>query len=1032
MRQRRFPILAVLSLLGCTAPALAAPPGEAQRVAAAIRRLDQDTAGSAVVATHRATGVARFVRLPAPGLALPGIEAADRARTFLERYGAAFGVVDPAAQLSSPVVREDRYGFSHLTFPQTHRGIPVFAGLLRAHFDAAGRLTAVNGTFLPWIVVDPKPAWSSEKAGEVAREAVRSDSGERAFGVEILETRLVVFREGLAQGVPGPDHLAYEIEVGDGAGIREFVYVDAHTRKVVDRIQGIEETLTRKVHQGQLNNVVIWTEGQAQPYASGDSTNDYQVNNLIRHSADAYDLFSHLSGGAYLSWDGASATMHGVWEATSLSCPNASWNGTSTNYCDGVASDDVIAHEWTHAYTERTHGLVYQWQPGALNEAYSDVFGEVVDLINGFGTDHPATARSVGDCSTIGGNPPPSLVVVSPPAIARAWSAGGASFNPMPPVSSTATVEMANDGAGVTSDACQALVGFTAGRIALVDPGSCAATVKVKNAQNAGATAVILRNATDTIASASGIDGTIVIPSVTVAQSDGSQIKAQLGSAVTATVSLPVATSNAVRWLVSEDAFSFGGPIRDMWNPLCFSDPGRVTDRQYACATSDSGGVHTNSGIPNHGFALLADGGTFNGHTVAAIGLTKAAHVYWRAMDVYQVPTSDFADHADALAQACADLVGVNLTHLYTGNPSGQAIQAADCAAVGEAMLAIEARSAPPCVFVPLLHAGPAPYVCEGTAFSADFETDPTATWIRTNAGVTPEYTPRDWTWAAALPGGRSGHALFALDSRFLGSCTPGDDQSGVMNVETPTIALGGADGVSFRHYVATEPGYDGGNVRVSVNGGAYTELPPGSFLFNSYNRTLIGSGNTNPMAGQSAFSGTDGGALTGSWGASQATLSGLAGPTDTIRLRFDLGVDGCAGFDGWYLDDVQVCKLVLGAGHVPDAGEVPGSPLVLSKSGESISLSWSPSCLATDDDYEVYEGTIEDGFTSHRPRLCSTGGASTATFAPDAASSYYLVVPRNGSREGSYGKNGAGLERPPSASACNPQAVVAGCPGSR
>ena len=78
-----------------------------------------------------------------------------------------------------------------------------------------------------------------------------------------------------------------------------------------------------------------------------------------------------------------------------------------------------------------------------------------------------------------------------------------------------------------------------------------------------------------------------------------------------------------------------------------------------SAATATSGGVHTNSGVPNHGYALLVDGGTYNGQTVNGIGLTKAAHIYWRAQSVYQTPTTDFADHADALEQSCHDLVGL-------------------------------------------------------------------------------------------------------------------------------------------------------------------------------------------------------------------------------------------------------------------------------------------------------------------------------------------------------------------------------------
>ena len=66
-----------------------------------------------------------------------------------------------------------------------------------------------------------------------------------------------------------------------------------------------------------------------------------------------------------------------------------------------------------------------------------------------------------------------------------------------------------------------------------------------------------------------------------------------------------------------------------------------MSDAQYHCATTDGGGVHSNSGVPNHGYALLVDGGTYNSQTVTAIGLVKAAHIYWRAQSVYQVPTTE-------------------------------------------------------------------------------------------------------------------------------------------------------------------------------------------------------------------------------------------------------------------------------------------------------------------------------------------------------------------------------------------------------
>ena len=71
---------------------------------------------------------------------------------------------------------------------------------------------------------------------------------------------------------------------------------------------------------------------------------------------------------------------------------------------------------------------------------------------------------------------------------------------------------------------------------------------------------------------------------------------------------------------------------------------------------------------------------------------------------------------------------------------------------------------------------------------------------------------------------------------------------------------------------------------------------------------------NTNPLAGEVGFTGTDGGEVNGSWGESQVDLDTIgAEPGDTVQVRFDIGRDGCGGIEGWYIDNVQVveCKLI-------------------------------------------------------------------------------------------------------------------------
>ena len=130
----------------------------------------------------------------------------------------------------------------------------------------------------------------------------------------------------------------------------------------------------------------------------------------------------------------------------------------------------------------------------------------------------------------------------------------------------------------------------------------------------------------------------------------------------------------------------------------------------------------------------------------------------------------------------------------------------------------------------------------------------------------------------------------------------------------------------------------------------------------------------------------------------------------------------------GWYVDNVLVCTTENGAGWVPDGAAVPGAQLTLDRSGSDVTLSWEASCVGADTDYEVYEGTVGEDFTSHDPRLCSTSGATAASFEPAGGNTYYLVVPRSVDREGSYGTDSEGAERPQGQSPCLPRALAPGC----
>jgi hypothetical protein len=89
-----------------------------------------------------------------------------------------------------------------------------------------------------------------------------------------------------------------------------------------------------------------------------------------------------------------------------------------------------------------------------------------------------------------------------------------------------------NDGTGVATDGCEASTASLTGKMAIIDRGTCNFTVKVKNAQNAGAVAVVLVNNVPGggAFAPGGTDRKVKIPSAMVSFEDGSTLRMLAGS----------------------------------------------------------------------------------------------------------------------------------------------------------------------------------------------------------------------------------------------------------------------------------------------------------------------------------------------------------------------------------------------------------------------------------------------------------------------------------------------------------------------
>jgi hypothetical protein len=153
------------------------------------------------------------------------------------------------------------------------------------------------------------------------------------------------------------------------------------------------------------------------------------------------------------------------------------------------------------------------------------------------------------DVSGVLGVGTPLFRVNSPASIAGDYPVGTATFGAQassPGITGNIVQALdASDSIGPSStDGCSAFTNSAAvnGKIALIDRGptggTCSFVLKVKNAQNAGAIGVVIVNNVpgSPPPNMSGTDGTITIPTLMIGQSDGTSIKADLGSSPNGTL----------------------------------------------------------------------------------------------------------------------------------------------------------------------------------------------------------------------------------------------------------------------------------------------------------------------------------------------------------------------------------------------------------------------------------------------------------------------------------------------------------------
>jgi|GEM_PF-5914026 len=324
--------------------------------------------------------------------------------------------------LSLKVVQDkvDNLGFQQVKYQQYYNGIPVEMAMSKAQVKN-GKVESIMGRLYQNIEVNTTPALDEKGALAAVQEAFKNatligenkDHKHQGHNHKHSTGELAILK------YEGQDFLCWKLDVSVEANSDWKVYVDAHTGNIVQSISLIHECFaasgnttmygvksgvnTRKVGSNyQLNNSTCSNEvtlNVKNHATSGgpfyDSDNYWNDNTVDRSAFQTYALFSETieyfettflldsyddNGADVIVNNNHSIGNNAFWHPTNLEFSI----GRGSNASDGtddINSSDVVAHEFTHAITQFSAGLIYANESGALNESFSDIFGTTFERI---------------------------------------------------------------------------------------------------------------------------------------------------------------------------------------------------------------------------------------------------------------------------------------------------------------------------------------------------------------------------------------------------------------------------------------------------------------------------------------------------------------------------------------------------------------------------------------------------------------------------------------------------------------------------
>ncbi len=345
-----------------------------------------------------------------------------------------------AAQGRKLGLEKDQLGYETYRFQQILNDIPVEYGMMAVQ-TKDGKIVGESGK---WIVKMPKNLEKSAKISEsIALQSALAFVGAESYKWQNKEEEDFIRRESGDKNAsftpkgemvyysdPADEkmndlRLAYKFDIyAERPVSRQYVFVDAKDGKVL----GVDAI----IHEVNSPGTAVTAYSGTRSIMTDSYNGSYRLRETGRNGGTAVQTFDLKKGTNYSSavdftdtdnsWNnvnsnkdqyatdahwGAEMTVDYLYTKFgrksidnnhfaiksyvhySTNYFNAFWDGSRMTYGDGSSSTnggkpltalDVCGHEIAHGMTSKTANLAYQRESGALNEGFSDIFGNSIEL----------------------------------------------------------------------------------------------------------------------------------------------------------------------------------------------------------------------------------------------------------------------------------------------------------------------------------------------------------------------------------------------------------------------------------------------------------------------------------------------------------------------------------------------------------------------------------------------------------------------------------------------------------------------------